>query len=110
VNGPFGFNNTTSRFGLHAGAGLKIMLDKSFSIDGTYRYIRLETVKSKDLSAHRQRFRDNGSAGFYVLSIDSVRGFRKYGAGQTEFRLAVGHADVRPGKCRVPGLAAGDMG
>jgi len=61
VDGPFGYSDTTSRFGLHAGAGVEVMLNKSISLDGTYRYIWLETVASKDASALNKKYTDSGS-------------------------------------------------
>jgi opacity protein-like surface antigen len=61
VNGPGDFKDTTSRFGLHAGAGLEVMLGKSLSLDGTYRYIWLESVESRDLSALDKDYKDSGS-------------------------------------------------
>lgn len=61
VNGPASFSNTTSRFGLHAGAGLEVMLNKSLSLDGTYRYVWLESVGSKDTNALDKTYKDSGS-------------------------------------------------
>jgi opacity protein-like surface antigen len=61
VEGPFDFSKTTSRFGLHAGAGLEVTLNKSISLDGTYRYIWLEDIASKDLNAVRKNYHDSGS-------------------------------------------------
>ena len=61
VNGPFSFSNTNSRFGLHAGAGLEIILNKSLSLDGSYRYVWLESVTSKDLNALDKTYQDSGS-------------------------------------------------
>ncbi|OGS28638.1 MAG: hypothetical protein A2218_07475 [Elusimicrobia bacterium RIFOXYA2_FULL_53_38] len=61
IDGPAGFNNTTSRFGLHAGAGLEIMLNKTLSLDGSYRYVWLESVTSADSNALDKTYRDKGS-------------------------------------------------
>ncbi|HBW22046.1 MAG: hypothetical protein A2X28_09500 [Elusimicrobia bacterium GWA2_56_46] len=61
VNGPASFSNTTSRFGLHAGAGLEVMLSKSLSLDGTYRYVWLESIGSKDANALDKTYKDSGS-------------------------------------------------
>jgi hypothetical protein len=36
------------------------MLNKHFSIDGTYRYIWLETLQSRDLNIKDKSFDDNG--------------------------------------------------
>ena len=69
VNGPLGFSDTTSRFGLHAGAGLEIMLNKSLSLDGSYRYIWLESVASKDLNALDKTYNDSGSMITLALNL-----------------------------------------
>jgi len=61
INGPAGFSNTTSRFGLHAGFGLEVMLNKALSLDGAYRYVWLESVTSTDSSALDRNYRDKGS-------------------------------------------------
>jgi opacity protein-like surface antigen len=61
VKGPFGFSDTTSRFGLHIGAGLEVKLKKSLSLDGTYRYVWLESVQSRDLNALNKTYQDSGS-------------------------------------------------
>lgn len=61
VDGPFNFSQTTTRFGLHAGAGLEVMINESLSIDGTYRFIWLETVASKGLNALDKSYDDSGS-------------------------------------------------
>jgi len=61
VDGPLGFSNTTSRFGLHAGVGLEARLSDALSIDGSYRYIWLESVTSQDQNALDKKFQDSGS-------------------------------------------------
>jgi opacity protein-like surface antigen len=61
VDGPFGYSDTTSRFGLHAGAGLEVKLSRSISIDGAYRYIWLEDLASKDEDALHKNYQDSGS-------------------------------------------------
>ena len=69
VDGPFGYSNTSSRFGLHAGAGLEVMLNKSISLDGTYRYVWLEDVASKDLNALHKTYQDSGSVITIALNL-----------------------------------------
>jgi len=69
VDGPFGYSNTTSRFGLHAGAGLEVMLNKSISLDGTYRYLWLEDVASKDVNALHKNYQDSGSMITIALNL-----------------------------------------
>lgn len=61
VNGPVGYSKTDFRFGLHVGAGLEFMLNSNMSIDGTYRYIWLESVVSKDVNALDKTYQDGGS-------------------------------------------------
>ncbi|HAF94889.1 MAG: hypothetical protein A2X34_09485 [Elusimicrobia bacterium GWC2_51_8] len=69
VNGPASFSNTTSRFGLHAGAGLEVMLNKSLSLDGTYRYVWLESIDSKDVNALDKTYKDSGSMITIALNL-----------------------------------------
>jgi len=61
VDGPFGFSRDSSRFGLHAGAGLEVKLNKSLSLDGTYRYVWLESLESRDANALDKTYKDTGS-------------------------------------------------
>jgi opacity protein-like surface antigen len=61
VNGPFDYDHTFTRFGLHAGFGLEIMLNESLSVDGTYRYVWLEKVTSRDADALDKTYQDSGS-------------------------------------------------
>lgn len=61
VAGPFNFSNTNYRFGLHAGAGLELMLNEALSLDGSYRYVFLENVASKDVNALDKTYQDSGS-------------------------------------------------
>ena len=61
VEGPFNYSNTTSRFGVHAGVGAEFMLNDFLSIDGTYRYIWLASVASKDANALDKTYKDSGS-------------------------------------------------
>ena len=54
-------DSTQYRFGPHAGAGLKLSLDKSWSIDGSYRYLWTRDIHSEDLAHPAGRhFSDNG--------------------------------------------------
>jgi opacity protein-like surface antigen len=54
-------NPTQNRFGPHAGAGLEWFINRSWSVDGDYRYVWNETIHSQD-SAHPlgQNFSDGG--------------------------------------------------
>lgn len=61
VDGPAGYSKTDYRFGLHAGAGLELLLNESVSLDASYRYVWLESVKSKDETATDKTFQDSGS-------------------------------------------------
>ena len=48
------------RFGLHAGGGLQWWLSRGISIDGTYRYLWIEQLESKDVSFRNKQFDDSG--------------------------------------------------
>jgi opacity protein-like surface antigen len=61
IEGPAGFHETQDRSGLHAGGGLEIKVNSSFSIDGTYRYLWIEDLQSVDQSALDKDFEDSGS-------------------------------------------------
>ena len=61
VDGPFGFSNTFGRFGLHSGVGLELMINESISLDGSYRYVWLENVSSKDANGLDKDYKDSGS-------------------------------------------------
>ncbi|MDD5301792.1 MAG: outer membrane beta-barrel protein [Elusimicrobia bacterium] len=53
--------STQYRFGPHAGAGLKLSLNKFWSIDGSYRYLWTRDINSEDLAHPAGRhFSDNG--------------------------------------------------
>jgi len=54
--GPFSFSQTSNRFGLHAGAGLEIILNKSLSLDCDYRYLWMESDSFED-----NTYQDSGS-------------------------------------------------
>lgn len=60
VSGPGNFDDTQNRFGLHAGGGLQLFLSRHWSIDGTYRYIWLEKIESRDQNIVDKSFNDNG--------------------------------------------------
>jgi hypothetical protein len=60
VKGPGGFDDTQNRFGAHAGGGLQFFFNKHVSIDGTYRYIWLEKIESRDQNIADKNFQDNG--------------------------------------------------
>ena len=61
VEGPADFSHTSSRFGLHAGGGVEVMLNESISLDGSYRYVWLEDVTSRNEHALDKTYRDSGS-------------------------------------------------
>ena len=60
VKGPGGFDDTQNRFGLHAGGGLQFFISEHWSIDGTYRYIWLEKLESRDANITNKSFQDSG--------------------------------------------------
>ncbi len=59
VKGPGGFDDTQNRFGLHAGGGLQWMLNHHWSIDGTYRYVWLEKLQSRDDNIVDKKYDNN---------------------------------------------------
>ena len=59
TEGP-GTDETKQRFGAHAGGGVEIFLNRYWSIDGTYRYVWVEKVESKDDALFDKKFSDNG--------------------------------------------------
>ncbi len=44
------FEGTNNRFGLHAGGGVEVYLNSTWSLDATYRFVWLETLDSKGRS------------------------------------------------------------
>lgn len=54
------FKDSQHRFGLHAGAGLQWWLSRGISVDGTYRYLWIEQLESKDASLRDKKFDDSG--------------------------------------------------
>ena len=55
------YDNTSSLFGLHAGIGLECFLSRYWSIDGTYRYLWIETQKTKDNDVQNRTYDQSGS-------------------------------------------------
>jgi opacity protein-like surface antigen len=60
TKGPGGFDSTQNRFGGHAGGGLQIFLTQRWSIDGTYRYVWVESFASRDQNLSEKKFSDQG--------------------------------------------------
>jgi opacity protein-like surface antigen len=60
VDGPGNFEDVQQRFGLHAGGGLQFMLSRHWSVDGSYRFVWLERIRSIDASANNTKFQDEG--------------------------------------------------
>lgn len=69
VDGPFGYDDSASRFGLHAGLGLEISLNRSLYLSGTYRHVWLKEVASRDASALSRTYRDSGSMITFALNF-----------------------------------------
>lgn len=69
VDGPFGYSNSASRFGLHAGLGLEIIMNKSLFLSGTYRHVWLKDVASKDASSLSRTYNDSGSMITFALNF-----------------------------------------
>ncbi|MCB4791899.1 MAG: porin family protein [Elusimicrobia bacterium] len=61
VDGAAGFSHDTSRFGTHLGFGFELMVNEGLSLDGSYRYIWLESVTSKDANLIDKTYQDSGS-------------------------------------------------
>lgn len=54
-------SDSDDRFGLHAGGGLQLWFSETVSIDGTYRYIWLEAMKSQDTASLQDKeYNDSG--------------------------------------------------
>jgi opacity protein-like surface antigen len=60
VEGPFGYDETEHRFGPHLGGGLQYFLSQYVSVDGTYRYVWVEDVNSRDNSLLEKEYDDSG--------------------------------------------------
>jgi opacity protein-like surface antigen len=62
VEGP-GTDENQNRFGPHVGGGLQAFLNKSWSIDATYRYVWLEDIESRDNVTNllEKDYNDSGS-------------------------------------------------
>ncbi len=69
VTGPLSYESNTSRFGLHAGAGVEVMLNKSLSLDGAYRYVWIESIMSHDANALDKNYQDAGSMVTIALNL-----------------------------------------
>ena len=69
VKGPLGYKSNTSRLGLHAGAGVEVMLNRSLSLDGAYRYVWLESIASHDANALDKNYQDAGSMVTLALNL-----------------------------------------
>jgi len=53
--------STTSRYGPHAGAGLEIALDRSWTIDGSWRYLWAQSLTAPTVASPAgKNFSDNG--------------------------------------------------
>ena len=61
VEGVNNYSSTSHRFGLHAGAGVEFILNEYLSLDGSYRYLWLEKVTSKDINSREINYEDNGA-------------------------------------------------
>lgn len=56
VDGPGGFEDVQQRFGLHGGGGLQLMVNRHWSVDGSYRWVWLERIRGQG----NQKFQDEG--------------------------------------------------
>lgn len=61
VDGPSGFSESTSRFGVHGGVGLEVSVNDSIYLDTTFRYIWLKAVDSRGLNALDTTYNDRGA-------------------------------------------------
>lgn len=52
--------STTNRFGPHVGGGLEFLLDRHWSIDGSYRYIWINNFHSENASVNENIYRGGG--------------------------------------------------
>lgn len=69
VNGPYSFNDTDFRFGLHIGAGFEFTLTEFIFLDASYRYVWLQSVTSKDINTLDKTLQDSGSMVTIGLNI-----------------------------------------
>jgi opacity protein-like surface antigen len=60
VKGPGNLDDTQQRFGVHAGGGLQLFMNRHWSVDSTYRYVWLERVESRNTSLDDKKFEDSG--------------------------------------------------
>lgn len=61
VKGPSIRTETENRFGLHAGAGLELLLNEWISLDGSYRYVWLEDATTHGSDPLDKKYSDSGS-------------------------------------------------
>jgi opacity protein-like surface antigen len=61
VDGAIGSSRIYSRFGLHAGAGLEIMLNEAVTLDGRSRSVWLDRVPATDTNALDKTYEDSGT-------------------------------------------------
>jgi opacity protein-like surface antigen len=69
LKGPALETETDNRFGLHAGAGLELLLNESISVDGSYRYIWLEDVATHQSQPLDKTYSDSGSMITLAMNI-----------------------------------------
>jgi opacity protein-like surface antigen len=67
LEAPNGFHDTHYRFGPHAGAGLEIALGPSVSLDGTYRYVWLKSLRAQAQNQNELTAEYNDSG--YMVTI-----------------------------------------
>lgn len=54
-------HNTDDRLGLHAGAGVEFRLADHWSLDGTYRYVWLDSINTKNAALEDKELDDKGN-------------------------------------------------
>ncbi|MDD5686915.1 MAG: OmpA family protein [Elusimicrobia bacterium] len=100
TEGPNNFSNTTNRFGLHVGAGLETMLTDNLSLDGSYRYVLLESVESKDINALNKTYDDNGS--MVTIALNFLFSFPEKSAHVQPVVQPTPKAEIKPEPKPVP--------
>lgn len=60
VTGLDHFHDTQHRFGLHAGRGLQFVLSQHVPVEGSYRYLWIEKVDSRDRNIVDKQFQKSG--------------------------------------------------
>ncbi len=53
-------HDTDDRFGLHAGGGVEYRISNSWSLDGSYRYVWIDSIKTQDAQLQNKEFDDKG--------------------------------------------------